>query len=144
MQLIWNDVLKNEPWLLKTIETYFSTMESMNCGKASTHFHEKAKELGNIVLTNKKFQTTRFVRSLQRANTAALRNLPTLQRIIAEDYEKARNNNENALGGKLFKVLNELMSAKRLFFGVALGQLLEVYCVASLEAQYSSHFPIQV
>ena len=64
-------------------------MQSMRCGKASTHFYKKAKELGNIVLTNKNYQSTRFVRALQRGITAALRNLPTLVSIIAEDYKEA-------------------------------------------------------
>ena len=44
-------------------------MQSMRCGKASTHFYEKAKELGYIVLTNKNYQFTRFVRALQRGIT---------------------------------------------------------------------------
>ena len=64
-------------------------MKTMHCGKASTHFLEKAKELENIVLTNKTYQTTRFVRSLLRGITAGLRNLPTLVAIIGEDYNEA-------------------------------------------------------
>ena len=36
------------------------------------------------------------------------------------------------------------MSAETLFFAIGLSQLLESYCIASLESQYSTHFPIQV
>ena len=64
-------------------------MQSMRCGKASTHFFERALELENIVLKNQAFQTTRFVRSLQRGITAALRNLPTIVSLIAEEYQEA-------------------------------------------------------
>ena len=59
-------------------------MQSMNVGKSSTHFFEKAAELKNTVLTNKKLQTTRFVRALLRGITAALRNLPTMIAVIDE------------------------------------------------------------
>ena len=53
MQLVWNDVLKEKSWIMDLVKIYFSAMKSMNCGKASTHFFEKASELGNLVLTNK-------------------------------------------------------------------------------------------
>ena len=69
MQLVFGDLLKKVPWILKNIKVYFSAMQSMHCGKAQTKFIEKAAELGHTVLTNKKFQQTRFVRSLQRGNT---------------------------------------------------------------------------
>ena len=101
MQLVWNDVLKKKPWCLDIIKTYFSAMQSMRCGKASTHFFEKASELQNLVLTNKIYQSTRFVRSLQRGNTAALRNLPTLVYVIAEECEIATNEHNNTTVKKL-------------------------------------------
>ena len=144
MQLVWSDVLKKKPWVLDTIKTYFSAMQSMRCGKASTHFFEKASELENLILTNKAYQSTRFVRSLQRGNTAALRNLPTLVSIISEEYQEVVLNFNNTKAKELKKTLDSLTSAENLFFGIGLAQLLESYCVASLESQYVSHFPIQV
>ena len=89
MQLVWSDALNKKPFCLKIIKVYYSAMKSMHCGKASTHFMEKAKDLENLVLTNQKVQTTRFVRSLQRGNSAVLRNLPTLVSVIAEEYQEA-------------------------------------------------------
>ena len=144
MQLVWNDVLKKKPWVLAMIKIYFSAMQSMHCGKASTHFFEKASELENIVLTNKAYQSTRFVRSLQRGNTAALRNLPTIVSIISEEYQDNLDNFNNTKAKELKKTLDSLKSAENLFFSIGLAQLLESYCVASLESQYASHFPIQV
>ena len=129
---------------MKMLKTYFSAMGSMNCGKASSHFQEIADELRNIVLTNKTFQTTRFARSLQRANTAALRNLPTLVNVISKEYNSALKIFDHTRALELKPTLDDLLSAKRLFYGIALAQLLEIYCEASLEAQYASHFPIQV
>ena len=121
-------------------------MGLMNCGKASTIFQEKAAELENIVLTNKTFQTTRFVRSLMRGNTAALRNLPTIVAVVADDHQEATLAipHDAKRSAQLKKLLDSLTNAKTLFFAIGIGQLLEPYCVASLEAQYASHFPIQV
>ena len=144
MQLIWHDVLKQKPWCLNIIKIYFSAMQSMNCGKASTHFYEKAKELENIVLSNKTYQSTRSVRSLQRGITAALRNLPTLISITSEEYNEAALTFNNTRAKELKKILDGLMDAETLFFSIGLSQLLESYCVASLESQCASHFPIQV
>ena len=116
LQLIWGDVLKKRPFILKTIMTYFSAMKSMNVGKSSTHFFERAAELKNCVLTNKTFQATRFVRSLLRGITSALRNLPTLIAVIAEDYTEAALNHENTKAKELLEVLKNLRNAETLFF----------------------------
>ena len=107
-------------------------------------FFEKAKELENIVLTNKVYQTTRFVRALKRGITAALRNLPTLISVIAEEYEEAVLNCENAKAKELKSTLDKLRDGETLIFAIGLSQLLESYCLASLESQYTSHLPIQV
>ena len=50
MQLVWSDILKKEPDILEMTKTYMDTMGSMNTGKASTKFREKAAELGNKIL----------------------------------------------------------------------------------------------
>ena len=94
-------------------------MKTMHCGKASTHFLEKAKELENIVLTNKTYQTTRFVRSLLRGITAGLRNLPTLIAIIGEDYNEAILSSNNTEAKNLKNTLDGLMSAETLFLFLA-------------------------
>ena len=116
----------------------------MNCGKSATIFHETAEELGNIILTNKIFQKTRFVRSLQRGNTAALRNLPTIINVIGKEFNDATLNGDATKSNLIKKTLDELMDAKNLFFAIGVSQLLEKYCEASLESQYSTHFPTQV
>ena len=143
MQLVFGDLLKKVPWILKNIKVYFSAMQSMHCGKAQTKFIEKAAELGHTVLTNKKFQQTRFVRSLQRGNTAALRNLPTMVSVIAEEYKEAVLERNATKAKELGKTLKGLRDAEVLFSSIGIGQLLEHYCEASLEVQYASHLPIQ-
>ena len=119
-------------------------MQSNNIGKASTHFYNKAEELGNIVLSNKTLQTTRFVRSFLRGLTAALRNLPTLQHIVAEEFEIAAFNFENTKAKEAQKILDGLMDAETLFLTAGLCQLLDSYSEVSLQAQYTSQYPIQV
>ena len=79
-----------------------------------------------------------------RGITAALRNLPTLVSVISEEYNDAAKNGNNTRAKELKNTLDNLMSAKTLFFSIGLAQLLENYCIASLESQYASHFPIQV
>ena len=78
MQWVWSDLLKQNYWILKLNNVYFDAMAERNTGKAATHFQERAEELGHIVLTNKTYQKTRFVRALLRGLTEALRNLPTI------------------------------------------------------------------
>ena len=98
----------------------------------------------SVILSNKCKQDTRFVRSLQRCFTAVLRNLPTLHRVIYEDFEDCCRNFENAKGSKLRKKLDQLEKGENLFVAIGLAQLLENYCLVSLESQYCDHFPIQV
>ena len=98
----------------------------MNIGKSSTQFFETAAELDNIVLSNKTYQETRFVRSLLRGITSALRNLPTLIAVIAEDYTENALNHENTKAKELLEVLKNLRNAETLFFTIGLSQILEI------------------
>ena len=144
MQLTWGDVLKKNPRILEILNIYFNAMAERNAGKASTHFHERAEDLGTIVLTNKTHQKTRFVRALLRGLTAALRNLPTLVAVIAEECENAANEHDNTSVKKLTAIWKKLEDGKNLVFTIGMAQLLEMYSEVSLEAQQSFHFPIQV
>ena len=103
---------------MEMIKAYFQAMQSMNCGKAASLFFEKAEELNNIVLTNKTYQTTRFARALQRANTAAIRNLPTIVPVIAVEYNKAALEHSNTRALELKSLIKCLTSAERLFFSI--------------------------
>ena len=103
-----------------------------------TKFTEKAAELVHTVLTNKKIQQTRFVRSLQQGNTAALRNLPTMVSVIAEEYKEAVLERNATKAKELGKTLKGLRDAEVLFSSIGIGQLLEHYCEASLEVHNTS------
>ena len=61
LQLIWKNVLGDHKTMQDIIHLMFMTMGEHRLGKSSTIFAEAAKELGYLVLTNKKEQTTRFV-----------------------------------------------------------------------------------
>ena len=87
---------------------------------------ERAKELGYLVLTNKQYQTTRFVRSLIRGLTAALRNLPTLDIVLKEELNVLENTGRLDKVSKIKKSLREIKEAKNLLFVIGLMQVLEV------------------
>ena len=144
MQLVFADVLKKNKYCLEMVQAYFTAMKAMNIGKQSILFMEKAAELGNLVLTNKTYQATRFVRSLLRGLTAGLRNLPTLYAVYGDDTVKIDNGHDTRSGESNSSFLEKLMKSENLFFTIGLCQLLEIYAEASLESQYASHFPIQV
>ena len=144
MQLIWGDVLKNNPRILEILNIYFAAMAERNTGKSSTHFHERAEELGTIVLSNKTHQKTRFVRALLRGLTAALRNLPTLVSVIAEECETASDEHDNTTVKRLKDIWKSLENGRNLVFTLGLAQLLEMYSEVSLESQHALHFPVQV
>ena len=64
--------------------------------------------------------------------------------VIAEEQQLAALDFNNTKAKVLQNTISDLQNAKILFFTTGLAQLLESYCFASLEAQYSSHLPIQV
>ena len=144
MQLVWADVLKKNEWITDLMDVYFDAMADRNTGKASTHFQERAEDLGHIVLTNKTYQKTRFVRSLVRGLTAAMRNLPTIVAILAQEFDDAALRLNNTRGKILQNTLTKLRSPRNLLLTIGIMQLLEIYASVSLEAQYSFHFPVQV
>ena len=144
MQLVWADVLKNNEWITSLMDIYFDAMGDRNTGKASTHFQERAEELGHIVLTNKSYQKTRFVRALLRGLTAAMRNLTTIVSILAAEYDDAALRYNNTRGKEMEKTIKDLRSPKNLLLTIGMMQLLEIYASVSLEAQHSFHFPVQV
>ena len=144
MQLVFSDVLRKKTFILQMIDTYFRAMSNQNTGKASTMFQERAAELNNIVLANQTYQETRFVRSLLRGLTAALRNLPTIHGVLALEYNDCAKYFHNRRGLELQAIMDELTNAEVLFFTIGFCQLLELYAIASLESQHSAHFPIQV
>jgi hypothetical protein len=76
LQIVWKNALGEHETVEELISLVFQTMDDYRVGKASTVFRDRAAELGHLVLSNKKKQTTRFVRSLARGLQAWFRNLP--------------------------------------------------------------------
>ena len=111
---------------------------------ASTHFEERAKDLGNIVLKNKSYQSTRFVRAFVRGGTAGLRNLPTIYRLLAEEYEEAVESCNITLAKKLDVTMSELRKTSNIALIIGIMQILESYTKASLGAQHMLWFPTQI
>jgi hypothetical protein len=143
LQIIWNNSLARHPVVEELITLMFGVMDDYRVGQAGAVFRARAAELGHLVLTNKKRQTTRFVRSLVRGMQAFLRNLPTLIIIMAGKYESAARERRNTEAREVLATLSKLRDPRNLLLAVGLAQLLELYTVASLQAQHSRRFPTQ-
>ena len=88
LQIIWKNTLAQHQTVEEIINLVFQTMDNFRTGKASSVFRERATQLGHLVLSNKKRQTTRFVRSLVIGLQAWFRNLPTLVCLMVEEYNE--------------------------------------------------------
>ena len=96
LQLVWKNGLADST-IEELIDLIFTSMDDHRLGQAGTIFRARAANLGNLVLTNKKKQTTRFVRSLARGLQAYLRNLPTMVNVRYQAYEHAVRQNAHAM-----------------------------------------------
>ena len=82
--------------------------------------------------------------SLLRGLRTAVQNLPTMVRIIEEDYEEAVRDRNNTKGKELQKKLKQMKDPENILIVVGTISLLEIYASTSLESQHSKHFPTQV
>ena len=144
LQIIWHRSLKKNPKIIELMKIYFDAMSEFSLVKASTVFKDKAQELGNLVLTSKKPQETRFVRSLLQGLRSAMQNLPTMVSILEEDFEFLALEGKNTEAKIVDKKLKKLKSPENLLRTFGVMQLLELYASTSLEAQHAKHFPTQV
>ena len=143
LQIIWNNALKKHNTVEDLINLVFSAMDEYRTGKSSAIFRARAVALGHLILSNKKKQTTRFVRSLVGGLQTYLRNLPTLISLFAEKYQEAALEKRNTEAIEIQKTLGQLRDSRKLLLTVGLGQLLELYVKASLQSQHSRRFPTQ-
>ena len=143
LQLVWQRALAKHPVVEDLMDSMFSIMDDFRVGKAGTLFREKAAELGHLILSNKKKQQTRFVRSMMRGVQAYLRNIPTLVAVLAEVYEEAAREGKNTEARAVLGKLSNLRDSRKLLLLVGLAQLLEKYTVASVQSQHSKRFPTQ-
>ena len=143
LQIIWKNTLAQHQTVEEIINLVFQTMDNFRTGKASSVFRERASQLGHLVLSNKKRQTTRFVRSLVRGLQAWFRNLPTLVCLMVEEYNEKAIQNKNTDAREVLRLLSKMRDPRNLLLAVGLAQLLELYVEASLQAQHSTRFPTQ-
>ena len=113
LQIIWKNSLAQHPVVADMIDFIFNVMDDYRTGQAGSLFRTRAAELGHLVLTNKKRQTSRFVRSLQRALQAYLRNLPTLIIIMARRYEEAIREGKNKEAREVLAKLSKLRDSRQ-------------------------------
>ena len=144
LQIIWNQSLKKHQKVETLIKVYFDAMSDFSLGKSSTIFHNRARELGNLVLTPKKQQVTRFVRSLIRGLRSAMQNLPTMIAIFADEYQTACTERRNTDAKEYKKKMENLRSSENFVYTLGFLQLLEKYAKVSLDAQHLKFFPTQV
>ena len=143
LQIVWKTALGLHPLVEDLVTFMFGVMDDYRVGQASTVFRARAADLGHLILSNKKRQTTRFVRSLVRGLQAYLRNLPTLIHVMSEKYEEAAQANKNTAAREVLGTLAKLRDSRKLLLAVGLAQLLELYTEASLQSQHSRRFPTQ-
>ena len=143
MQIVWKNSLGEHEAVEELIELIFQTMDDYRVGQSSTKFRAKAAELSHLVLNNKKRQTTRFVRSFARGLQAWFRNLPTLIALKAEKYEMAVREGRNTEAREVLATLSKLRDPRNLLLAAGMGQLVEYYVRASVEAQHTYRFPTQ-
>ena len=105
LQIIWKNTLAQHQTVEEIINLVFQTMDNFRTGKASSVFRERASQLGHLVLSNKKRQTTRFVRSLFRGLQAWFRNLPTLVCLMVEEYNEKAIQNKNTDAREVLRLL---------------------------------------
>ena len=84
------------------------------------------------------------MRAFLRAGTAGLRNLPTIDHIINEDYEACLHACDNTTASELNKTLEKIRSAENMMMILGIMEILEIYAVASLDSQNSFWFPTQI
>ena len=144
MQLVYKHGLANNPSMEESLHVMFTSMDEYRLGQSSTLFRKTAQELGHLVLTNKKDQTTRFVRSAARAMKAFFQNLPTLVMVHSTMAQDFILEGKNTQAKEILKKVNKIQDPRFLIRLLGLAQILEVYCKVSLEGQYSSHLPSQV
>ena len=86
---MYKHVLTQHPVMVEAIKMMFDVMPEFRLGKSSTIFSMVAKDLGHMVLMNKKDQTTRFVRSAARGIKTFLQNLPTNIMLLNINFKEA-------------------------------------------------------
>ena len=59
LQIVWNNAIKQHAEVEDLITLMFGSMDEYRTGQSSAIFRERAEELGHLILSNKKKQTTR-------------------------------------------------------------------------------------
>ena len=91
---MYKQSLAQHPIMVEFIKMLFEVMAEFRLGKSSTLFSKVAKDLGHMVLMNKKDQTTRFVRSAARGIKTFLQNLPTIIMVLNMNFEEVQAENK--------------------------------------------------
>ena len=130
LQSSWSKVVKpgkNQDKLVKKVlEVYESPMKDFNTGKIWQVFRDVGEDAGFLILTNKTYQSTRFVRALLRCLETALRNLPTFVLMYEEMQNDALEDDDNTTAKKFEKLMKGLTDPVNLVSALGLIQLLEI------------------
>ena len=116
--------LANHPSMEESLHVMFNSMDEYRLGQNSTLFRQIAQELGHLVLTNKKDQTTRFVRSAARAMKAFLQNLPTLIMVHSTVAQDLILEGKNTKAKEILKKVNKIQDPRFLIRLLGLAQIL--------------------
>ena len=131
LQIIWNKLIspgKSQNSLVKKVlEVYVKPMQDFNTGQAGQVFKDIAEDVGNLILTNKTTQTTRFVRSFLRCLETGLRNIATFVAMYGKLLQEALARNGNTEAKRLKKLIDGLTNPTNIFSAIGLLQVLEIY-----------------
>ena len=97
-------------------------------------------ELHYAILSNKKNQTTRFVRALLRGIQSLLRNLPCIYAIHGQIAKESAEEFDNTTAKIALKQQEKISDGTFIASIVGLVQILEEYALVSLDAQSSKFF----
>ena len=144
MQITFGEMMSEHPEVLKFLKLLFEAMKIYHVGKSATLFAERADELGNSVVTNKIYQSTRFVFALVRGANGGLRNLPTIVTLIEDDLKAALIGKDNTEAKRLEKLKAPLTDGYNLAMIIGIIQIMEKFTCSSLVSQNSFFFPSMV
>ena len=113
-------------------------------GKGSLVFLEAAAELDNVVLTNKSYQTTRFVMATLRGMSTYMTNLPTLYAIHSQTLQECLKISDNTGAKSCMETIKNIGNGEKIAMMIGICQLLELYSKCSLSAQHAKKFPTSV
>ena len=114
-------------------------------GKGSLVFLEAAAELDNVVLTNKSYQTTRFVMATLRGMSTYMTNLPTLYAIHSQTLQECLEISDNTGAKSCMETMKNIGNGEKIAMMIGIHAncwscILSVLCLHSMQKSSQHQF----